>query len=100
IRAEIAEIAEALAPCGECRSDLFRAKPQRHEDVVLAAKRLFPFTLRQIATMEGKAALRPRASFFVALWLCWKQKIQTCRDRNKLTATTNPPANPSPISPF
>src|SRR3546814_15038250 len=41
IRAEIAENAEALVPCRECRSDLFRAKPQRHEDVVLAAKRLF-----------------------------------------------------------
>src|SRR3546814_20812635 len=74
--AEIAEIAEALAPCRECRSDLFRAKPQRHEDVVLAAKRLFPFTLRQIATMEGKVACRPRASFLVAFWLCGFERNQ------------------------
>src|SRR3546814_20460033 len=96
----MAECAGALAPCGEGRSDLFRAKPQRHEDVVLAAKRLFPFTLRQIATMEGKAALRPRASFFVALWLCAKQKIQTCRVRTKLPARTISSAISARIFPF
>src|SRR3546814_17052111 len=61
------------APCRERRSNLFRAKTQRWEDVVFAAKRLFPFTLRQAATMEEKEDSRTRTSFFVSLRLCVNQ---------------------------
>src|SRR3546814_15531741 len=90
-------MAGTLVPWHEGRSEWLRAKPQRDEDVGLAAKRLLPCTLRQIATMEGKAALRPRASFFVALWLCAKRKIPTCRVRTIFSAIS---ASSARIFPF
>src|SRR3546814_12715990 len=59
--------------CRERRSNLFRAKTQRWEDVVFAAKRLFPFTLRQAATMEEKARSEERR--------VGKECVSTCRSR-------------------
>src|SRR3546814_2528917 len=67
------------ARCRERRSNLFRAKAQRHEDVALAAKRLLSFTPRQTATTGEWAAWRPRASLFAPLRLRAKQEIQTFR---------------------
>jgi hypothetical protein len=52
---------------------VFRTKPQSHEDVASAAKRLSLVTVRPAAPLMGKWACRPKPS---SSWLCAKQKAQ------------------------